>query len=218
MRIALRLLVCLCAASLSVSAAQEAKTTKTAQPSQSHHARATHHVRQAASKPTKKTEAYANQGPVAPSPAEPEVIADAAPVVEPVVVTYQRGALAIATHNAPLRQVLDKVSEATGAIVEAPDFDQRVSVTVPADAPVQAIAALLDGMHLDYAMLGGTSVDDPVQKIIVSPRNGTTPGRLANATGLDSAPPRMPGALSLQQPGAAQGAWENAPARPARDP
>jgi hypothetical protein len=217
MRTPLRLLVCLCAASLSVAVAQEAKTTKTTHRTQSHHARSTHHASHAASKPTKKTEAYANQGPVAPSAAEPEAIAGAAPVVEPVVVTYERGALAIAAHDAPLRQVLDKVREATGAIVEAPDFEQRVSVTVAADAPLQAIAALLDGMHLDYAMLGGTTVDDPVQKIIIAPRNATSPGRLASAAGSDSVPTRTLGALSPPQPAADERAWENAPARPARD-
>ena len=159
MRITLPLLVCLCALSASVLGAQEAKPAKATHPTQSHPVGSTHHARHSASKPTKQTEAYAHQGPLAPPPT-PEVTslaaatgpaADAPAVVEPVVVTYQRGALAIATLDTPLREVLDKVREATGAMVEAPDFEQRVSVTVAAKAPLQAIAALLDGMHLDYA-------------------------------------------------------------------
>jgi hypothetical protein len=226
MPIALRLLVCLCATSLSVTFAQQAKTTKTTNRSHTHHPRSSHHAKHAGSKPATQTATYVNQGPLAPTSTEPEVAglavatepaSQTTPEVEPVLVTYERGALTIATHDAPLREVLDKVRDATGAVVDAPDLDQRVSVTLPAEAPLQAIAGLLDGMHLDYAMLGGTTVDDPVRKIIIAPRLGTAPGHLASATGLNPVPGRTPGALSSQPPGGDEGAWENAPARPARN-
>jgi hypothetical protein len=207
--IALLLLVWLWAASVSVSLAQEAKTKKTTHRSHSHPAHTTHRAKQEASKPAKETEAYVNQGPVAPA-ADAEVNAattesavEAAPVVEPVVVTYQRGALAITTHEAPLREILDRVGEATGAIVEAPDSEQRISVTVAAEAPVQAIAALLDGLHLDYAMLGGTGEGDPVRRIIIAPRGSPMRGG--------------PLAAAADASGGDKGAMEAPPVRPARN-
>lgn len=205
------LVIFLCAASAALLLGQEAKTKKTTHKSTSHHVRSTHHAKHVASKPTAKTEAYVNQGPVAPAAdagaelkaAANEPAVEAIPVVDPVAVTYERGALAITTHDAPLREVLDKVRDATGAVVEAPQLDQRVSVTVGAEAPVQAIAALLDGMHLDYAMLGGTSVDDPVRTIIIAPR-GAKPGQMA----------------TLSPPGGnpeEQGVGDQTRARPARE-
>lgn len=222
MRIGWGMMICLWAASVSVLAAQEAKSVKTTHRSHSHHAHSTNHAKHAGSTPAKPTEAYVNQGPVAPKPtAEAELSAsatasavEAAPVVPPVVVTYEQGALAITTHDAPLREILDKVREATGAVIEAPDLEQHVSVTVGADAPVRAIASLLDGMHLDYAMLGGTSVNDPVRKIIIEAR-GVAPGPMA---GLDApgAQKPGPGVIPSGQPAGDDRAWENAPARPAR--
>jgi hypothetical protein len=79
---------------------------------------------------------------------------------------------------------------------------------------VQAIAGLLDGMHLDYALLGGTSVDDPVQKIIMASRNGATSERLPTAVALDVAgiQGRTPGMIQSEP----NGSVKNAPARPTR--
>lgn len=221
MRIGWGMMICLWAASVSVSTAQEAKSVEATRRMRAHPAHSTHHAKHAASTPAKKTEASVNQGPVAPA-AEAEAEAktatvepavEAARVVEPVAVTYERGALGITTHDAPLREILDKVREATGAIVEAPDLEQRVSVTVVAEAPVQAIAALLDGMHLDYAILGGTSVEDPVRTIIIAPRgNATRGGPIAAAVDASEMPSRTPGVIPSDQ-----GALDNPPARPARD-
>lgn len=219
MRIGSGMMICLLAASVSVSTAQEAKSVKATHRTRGHPASSPHHAKHAASTTVKKTEAYVNQGPLEAEAeaktATVEPAVEAAPVVEPVVVTYEAGALGITTHDAPLREILHKVREATGAIVEAPDLEQRVSVTVVAEAPVQAIAALLDGMHLDYAMLGGTSVHDPVRTIIIAPRgNATRGGPTAAAVDTSEMQSRTPGVIPPDQ-----GALENPPARsrPARD-
>ena len=131
-----------------------------------HHAHKKHHTKRA-TKPHSQAAAFVNQGPLPPPPetAEPEV----PPPPPPVVVAYKGGALAIRADDAELRDILDKVHQATGASVDAPVLEQRVSVRLEPQAPVQAIAALVDGLHLDYAVLGGTGVGDPVRRIILTP-------------------------------------------------
>jgi hypothetical protein len=133
-------------------------------------------------------------------------------------VTYEQGALAITTHDAPLRDVLNRVREATGAVVETPGLEQSVTVNVPAQAPVQAIAALLDGLHLDYAMSGGTGEGDPVRRIIISMRGGAMRGgpAMAALVGPSGFQQRTPGVAPSEQTGK-EGVMEAAPARPARD-
>lgn len=200
--------ILLTSAACVTAGAQEPKPAKTT--TAASHARTAHHNAKHAVK--KKTEPFVNQGPVVPPPETSstgpgaEAVVDAARVVEPVVVTYDQGTLAITTHDAPLRDVLNKVGEATGAVVEAPSLDQRVTVKVPAEAPVQAIAALLDGLHLDYAMLGGTGDGDPVRRIIISPRGS------AMRSG-----PAMAAMVPSEQTGGGAGVIEAPPARPARD-
>jgi hypothetical protein len=129
-----------------------------------HHAHKKHHAKRAR---THARAAFVNQGPLPPplETAEPE--APSPP--PPVVVAYEGGALAIRADHAELRDILDKVHQATGASVEAPVLEQRVSVRLAPQAPVQAIAALVDGLHLDYAVLGGTGVSDPLKRIILTP-------------------------------------------------
>lgn len=199
--------ILLTSAACVTAGAQEAKPAKTT--TTASHARTAHHSAKHAVK--KKTEPFVNQGPVAAPPEAASTgsgavaVVDAA-VVEPVVVTYDQGTLAITTHDAPLRDVLNKVGEATGAVVEAPSLDQCVTVNVPAEAPVQAIAALLDGLHLDYAMLGGTGEGDPVRRIIISPRGS------AMRSG-----PAMAAMVPSEQTDGNAGVIEAPPARPARD-
>jgi hypothetical protein len=130
-----------------------------------HHAHKKRYAK-SATEPHPHTAAFVNQGPLPPpaEPAEPE-----SPPPPPVVVAYEGGALAIRADDAELRDILDKVHQATGASVEAPVLERRVSVRLEPQAPVQAIAALVDGLHLDYALLGGTGVGDPLRRIILTP-------------------------------------------------
>jgi len=129
--------------------AQGPRPAKAPTKTSSHHTQAAHpHGKHAAKE---RAEPFVNQGPMAPAPevaatnVGAQAAADATPPGEPVSVTYEQGALAITTHDAPLRDVLNKVGETTGAVVETPALEQSVTVNVPAQAPVQAIAALLDG-------------------------------------------------------------------------
>jgi hypothetical protein len=117
---------------------------------------------------------------------EPPPEAPEAPAEEPVVVTYEQGALAITAHDASLRDILQKVREATGATIDAPISDQRMTVQLAPQAPVETIAALLDGMHMDYAVAGGTTVQDPVRRVILTWR--MAPGHVVTAA---ATPPPM---------------------------
>lgn len=86
------------------------------------------------------------------------------------IAMYQAGRIALTAEDVPLGDILERIGESTGAVIEAPLLEERVSVQLDPQPPVQAIAALFEGMHLNYAILGGTSDQDPLQQIIVTLR------------------------------------------------
>lgn len=99
-----------------------------------------------------------------------------------IVVTYEEGALSVTAEDVPLQEVFDQLRESTGAAVEAPAMEQRISVHLGPQPPVQVINALLDGTHLNYAILGGTGPHDPIRRIIVMPKGaGGAPVASANS-------------------------------------
>jgi len=105
----------------------------------------------------------------APAPALPPLSFAPKPPPPPVV-TYRDGLLGVTAEDAPLQIILDSIHAATGAIIEAPSMDQRVTVQLAPQSPAEAIAALLQGTQLDYAILGGSSDRDRVLRIIVTPK------------------------------------------------
>ncbi|MGD0599398.1 MAG: hypothetical protein ABR988_06220 [Terriglobales bacterium] len=116
------------------------------------------------------------------------------------IAMYQDGRLALTAEDVPLGDILERIGESTGAVIEAPVLEERVSVQLDPQPPVQAIAALFEGMHLNYAILGGTSDQDPLQQIIVTLK--AAPGSQSDV------PNRGPGAG-----GTAVEAWARAMAR-----
>lgn len=197
-------LVLLCASALPASAQQST--------SAKHHTRARHiHKRHHSRHATTAQRPFVNQGPTPPPP-QPEVVVAAPP---PIVVTYYQGELAITAQNAELRQVLDKVHEATGAPVESPLLEQRITVRLGPQAPVQAVAALIDGLHLDYAVLGGTGANDPVRRIILStrlPKGHETAALNSASSGMDQFPSRAPAMTPADEPDGSEGLREGMPA------
>jgi hypothetical protein len=145
-----------------------------------------------------------NQSPVPPPSAAPSL-----------VVAYNDGALAITAQDASLREILERVRDSTGAVIDAPSLEQRLSAEIGPQPPASAIAALLEGTHLNYAILGGSSDQDRIQRIIVSP---------VPAAGLQSAaPPPSPTLEELaanararaqlhfaEETGGDEGVWDNA--------
>jgi len=91
------------------------------------------------------------------------------------VAVYEEGALSISAENATLREIFDSVRESTGAAIDAPATEQRITVHLGPQPPVVLIAELLEGTHLNYAILGGTGPTDRVLRIIVLPMAAGAP-------------------------------------------
>ena len=112
---------------------------------------------------------------------QPEAAAAPAPPSEqpsrplPVVAVYEEGALSISAENATLREIFDSVRESTGAAIDAPVTEERITVHLGPQPPVELIATLLEGTHLNYAILGGTGPTDRVLRIIVLPMAAGAP-------------------------------------------
>ncbi|HEY6309035.1 MAG TPA: hypothetical protein VI488_21540 [Candidatus Angelobacter sp.] len=138
--------------------------------------------------------------------------ATAVPDLSPVV-SYQNGLLTITAENAKLRDVLDRIHDSTGAVIDAPALNARVTVNLGPQAPTQVIAALLAGAHVNYVIMGDTADSRAVRAILVMPET---------AAGPEPAPPRPPvdadadaaaaaktKALVVAQTGGDEGVWDN---------
>ena len=62
------------------------------------------------------------------------------------IAMYQDGRLALTAEDVPLGDILERIGESTGAVIEAPVLEERVSVQLDPQPPVQAIAALFEAM------------------------------------------------------------------------
>jgi hypothetical protein len=143
----------------------------------------------------------------------PASLAPQQAVPSPPIVLYREGSLSVAAQNSTLQAVLDAIRKSTGAAVEAPVLEERISVNLGPQPPVQVIAALLQGLHLDYAILGGTGTEDPIHRIIIlrkpaaSVQAAVTPSPpvLANA----AVTVRTRALAQLEETGGDEGVWEN---------
>jgi len=144
----------------------------------------------------------------------PEPASQPAPVPS-VVVSYQNGLLTITAQNVTLREVMNRVRESTGALVEVPALNERVTMHLGPQPPATVIAALLAGSAVNYVIVGGAGDGDALRAIQVT----STP-----AAGPDPPPP-VPSpadieaqaeaararALFVAQTGGDEGVWDNAP-------
>jgi len=153
-----------------------------------------------------------NAGPIAPSEQR---------LPPPLVLAvYQEGALSITAEDATLREIFDSVRQSTGAAIDAPATEERMSVHLGPQPPVQVIAALLEGTPFNYAILGGTGPADRVLRIIVMPKPvGAPPATLAKS---EETAARVRGKTHRAETGGDEGVWDNnqpeAPAQPATAP
>ncbi len=92
------------------------------------------------------------------------------PPTLPLTVAYQEGLLAVTAKDTSLGEILEYVHESTGAFIDAPALDEHISVELLPRIPVQVIASLLEGMQLNYVIVGGTSEQDRLQSLIISKR------------------------------------------------
>lgn len=148
------------------------------------------------------------------APASP--VPKQSPAPPPPVVSYREGLLGITAQNATLGDILDKVCESTGATIEAPALQERISVQLRPRPPAQAIAALLEGLHLNYAILGGTNDQIRIERIIVArePSESLQPAAPPQAPVLEDVAAKVRAQAMIQfaeQTGGDEGVWENRP-------
>ena len=153
---------------------------------------------------------------------QPEAAAAPAPPSEqpsrplPVVAVYEEGALSISAENATLREIFDSVRESTGAAIDAPVTEERITVHLGPQPPVELIAALLEGTHLNYAILGGTGPTDRVVRIIVLPKAaGAPPSPNPNSENVAA---RARTEMHSAQTGGGEGVRDNNEAEPSAQP
>lgn len=147
-------------------------------------------------------------------------------VVEPrpapapsAVVAYQNGLLTITAQNATLHEIMDRVRESTGAVVEVPALNERVTVQLGPQPPAIVIAALLEGSPVNYVIVGGAGDTNAIRAIQVTskPVAGPEPApspAVAEAEAAAAAAAAQAKALFIAQTGGDEGVWDNEPPPP----
>jgi hypothetical protein len=127
--------------------------------------------RKAAKKPQLPTLPSGPQGPV------PQISLDIMQAVAPHV-TFQDGQLTIVAPNSTLGDILRAVRKLTGAEMEIPaNATERVVTNLgPGPAPF-VVAALLNGSHFNYVLLGAPSDANTLTRVVLVAKSGpdTTP-------------------------------------------
>ncbi len=139
------------------------------------------------------------------------------------VVVYQNGLLTITAQNATLREIMDRVRESTGAVVEVPALNERVTVQLGPQPPAIVIAALLEGSPVNYVIVGGAGDANAIRAIHVTsePVAGPEPApspAVAEAEAAAAAAAAQAKALFIAQTGGDEGVWDNEPPSPASAP
>ena len=131
--------------------------------------------------------------------------ANAAP--QPSVSCDNQG-LSIAAQDAPLADILSRVGNCTGAVIEAPpDATDRISVHLGPGPAVRVLTDLLSGTRFNYVIAGVPNNASAIRSIQLSVRP-TTP-----APPLPPAPPETPVAsdasVRSDLTGGDEGVWDN---------
>jgi hypothetical protein len=115
----------------------------------------------------------------------------------PPTVSYQNGQLSIVAPNSTLSDILQAVKAKTGANIEIPPgANERVISRFGPGPARDVLAALLNGSHFNYVMIGTDANPTAVAQVILTPRVG---GDAAPSTQTASQP--NPGMPQYQYPG-----------------
>ena len=129
-------------------------------------------VRKRAVKAVKKP---APEPPPAPAPPPPPPTLAQMPALPPQV-RYSRGQLTIVAENSTLADILRAVRTQTGAQVEVPpNATERVVAHLGPGPARDVLAALLNGTHFNYVMLGSPTHPDSVDRLILTSKSGGVP-------------------------------------------
>jgi hypothetical protein len=124
-------------------------------------------------RPAKAVKKLAPEPP--PPPAPPPPTLEQMPALPPQV-RYSRGQLTIVAENSTLADILRAVRTQTGAVVEVPpNATERVVAHLGPGPARDVLAALLNGTHFNYVMLGSPAHPDSVDRLILTSKSGGAP-------------------------------------------
>lgn len=126
----------------------------------------------------KSTVSSVNNGTDSPGPDGVALPPDQRPAIAPVV-TYANGKLTIVAKNSTLSDILAAVGEKTGAVIDVPeDATERVVSELGPGPAREVVAALLNGSHFNYVMVGTETNPNSVARVILTAKTETkdTPG------------------------------------------
>jgi hypothetical protein len=126
-------------------------------------------------RPAKAAKKAAPELPPAPVPPPPPPTPEQMPAVPPQV-HYSQGQLTIVAENSTLGDILRAVRAKTGAAVDVPPNATERVVTHLGPGPARdVLAALLNGTHFNYVMLGSAAHPDSVDRLILTSKSGGAP-------------------------------------------
>jgi hypothetical protein len=114
-----------------------------------------------------------NNGTDSPGPEGVALPPDQRPAIAPVV-TYANGKLTIVAKNSTLSDILAAVGEKTGAAIDVPeDATERVVSELGPGPAREVVAALLNGSHFNYVMVGTETNPNSVARVILTAKTET---------------------------------------------
>ena len=126
-------------------------------------------------RPAKAAKKAAPEPTPVPVPPPPPPTPEQLPAVPPQV-HYNQGQLTIVAENSTLADILRAVRAQTGAAVEVPSNATERVVTHLGPGPARdVLAALLNGSHFNYVMLGSAAHPDSVDRLILTSKSGGVP-------------------------------------------
>lgn len=126
-------------------------------------------------RPARAVKKAVPEPPPAPAPPPPPPTPEQMPAVPPQV-HYSQGQLTIVAENSTLADILRAVRAQTGAAVEVPPNATERVVTHLGPGPARdVLAALLNGSHFNYVMLGSAAHPDSVDRLILTSKAGGVP-------------------------------------------
>lgn len=121
----------------------------------------------------KSTVNIVNNGTDSPGPEGVALPPDQRPAIAPVV-TYANGKLTIVAKNSTLSDILSAVGEKTGAAIDVPeDATERVVSALGPGPAREVVAALLNGSHFNYVMVGTETNPNSVARVILTAKMET---------------------------------------------
>ncbi len=113
--------------------------------------------------------------PPAPAPPPPPPTLEQMPA-QPPQVRYSQGKLTIVAENSTLGDILRAVRAQTGAVIETPpNATERVVAHFGPGPARDVLAALLNGSHFNYVMIGSPLHPESVERLILTSKSSGVP-------------------------------------------